>query len=103
MSLGARWCPRLLCFNGALVTEESTSPRSAPTLHVDFHNADVEGRVRLTTRGTLEDVSRLPEGLREGLEVLLVDGELSTTGVVTWGHAEGIWVAAPNWGALRGG
>ena len=90
--------PGVLCFNSP-VSEEIDAPPSAPALRVDFQNADVDGRVRLTTQGTLEDVSRLPDGLTEGLEVVLVDAELSTTGVVAWSPSEGIWVAVPNWSA----
>ena len=80
--------------------EESKVPSSVPSLRVDFQNADVEGRLRLTTRGTLEDISKLTEGLKEGLEVVLVDAELSTPGVITWGNEEGVWVAVPDWSAL---
>jgi hypothetical protein len=57
--------------------------------------------VRLTTRGTFEDIAKLPDGLKEVLEVMLIDAELSTTGVVTWGEAEGIWVAIPTWDVLK--
>jgi hypothetical protein len=81
--------------------EESVLAGSAPTLNVDFQNADVDGRVRLTTRACLEDIAVLPGGLKEGMEVRLVDAELSATGLVTWGDTEGIWVAVVDWDAIR--
>jgi ABC-type Mn2+/Zn2+ transport system permease subunit len=66
-------------------------------IHADFGNADSAGNVRLNLRGTEEDLRRMKLELREGLEVLLSDGELSTRGRVHFSTEEGIWVAAVSW------
>ena len=68
-----------------------------PTVHVDLQNVDVEGRVRLITLAALQDVASLPEGLTEGLDIWLVDGELSARGVCTWSAKEAVWVAVVDW------
>jgi len=60
---------------------------------VDFQNNDPEGRVRLNTVGTLEDLNRQGIILREGLELLLYCLELETEGIVTYSPAEKLWVA----------
>lgn len=52
---------------------------AAPHIPVDFGNCDADGAVRLVTR------------VKEGLAVLLTDGELNATARVTM--RDGMWVA----------
>jgi hypothetical protein len=60
---------------------------------VDFQNSDPEGRVRLNTVGTLQDLSRQGIILREGLELLLYCLELEAEGIVMYSASEKLWVA----------
>lgn len=71
------------------------------TLSVDFQNADEKGRVRLNTRGALEDIARLGLTLANGMHLLLTDGELATEGLATYSEEEQIWVSTVDWSQLR--
>jgi hypothetical protein len=64
-----------------------------PRVFVDFHNSDRQGRVRLNTVGTMNDLNRLGIILREGTEMLLSCLEQETEGVATYSAEEGLWVA----------
>ncbi|MFY0255833.1 hypothetical protein ACDQ55_17970 [Chitinophaga sp. 30R24] len=67
-------------------------------IFVDFNNCDPQGRVRLNTRGTLDDLERLNINLKSGLELLLDDEEeLSAIGIVQFSEDENIWVASFRW------
>jgi hypothetical protein len=76
----------------ALAARQDGRVRS-PCLRVDFQNADVDGRIRLTTVGTVEDLSPQAVTLADGLAVSLVDAELSASAVVRWSDTEAVWVA----------
>lgn len=69
---------------------------------VDFHNADRQGRVRLNTKGTFEDIETKKITLEKGLKLLLDDHEgLQTEGVVEFSENENIWVARIDWDQLK--
>ncbi len=68
---------------------------------VDFQNNDSEGRVRLNTVGTLQDLNRQGIILREGIELLLYCLELETEGIVTYSSAEKLWVATVDLDKIR--
>lgn len=72
-----------------------------PRIAVDFQNADTAGRLRLNTEGSRRDLARLGIELREGLGLILSDGELETHGVVVWSADEGCWVAQIDWQDVR--
>ncbi len=83
---------------------------SSPRIFADFQNTDAQGRVRLNTVGTLEDLSRLQVHLREGLALTLYQDdadeqgrpqELQAEGVATYSQGERCWVATIDWDALR--
>jgi hypothetical protein len=61
------------------MTEQAQLPR----VFVDFHNSDRQGRVRLNTVGTVQDLNRLGVVLREGTEILLYSYEVETDGLLT--------------------
>lgn len=67
----------------------------------DFHNADEQGRLRLTCIGTIRDVAKLGIGLHDGMELVLVDDDLEVDGIVEWNPDEVCWVAAIDWDAIR--
>ena len=71
------------------------------TIYADFCNCDVHGRIRLTTNGTLKDLEKLGEELKEGMPVHLSDGELEGDGVVTYSDDEKIWVAVVHWSDVQ--
>ena len=64
-----------------------------PRVFVDFQNSDRQGRVRLNSVGTIQDLSRLGIILREGTEMLLFCLELEIEGTATYSIEEGLWVA----------
>jgi hypothetical protein len=81
-----------------------------PRVYADFHNLDDENRLRLTCAGTRRDLARHGIELQEGTRLTLYtddeddDGqpdELLAEGLVHFNHAEGIWVAAIDWSAIR--
>jgi len=78
----------------------------APLIYADFHNADVAGRIRLNTVGTLEDIADLRIELEPGMEVTLYadDGDsadgLKAEGKVEYDPEAG-WVATIDWSAFR--
>lgn len=71
------------------MTEQAQLPR----VFVDFQNSDRQGRVRLNSVGTIQDLNRLGITLREGTEMLLYCLELETEGTATYSVEEGLWVA----------
>jgi hypothetical protein len=73
-----------------------------PKLFADFNNADQQGRVRLNTNGTFEDIKKLGLELKEGIEVLLDDNDsLTTIGKIKYSDEEKIWVAEISWDNIK--
>ena len=67
-------------------------------IFADFNNVDKTGRVRLNTKGTLDDLERKQIILETGLVLQLDDDdELSMRGVVEFSETENIWVAVVEW------
>ena len=63
-----------------------------PTLFADFNNVDYLGRIRFTN-GTLADIKRLKLEIKEGMEIVLDDGdEFTADGVIEFSKEENIWV-----------
>ena len=80
---------------------------SRPLVYADFQNADAQGRVRLNSIGTTEDLARLWVVLTDGLPLTLYtdDGDradgLRVDGVVSRAGGEDCWVAVVDWAAVR--
>jgi hypothetical protein len=81
-----------------------------PHIYADFHNADSQGRLRLNSVGTIEDLARQQIELREGLRLtfysddLDVEGALDkllVDGVVSFSEQEDCWVATIDWSEIR--
>jgi hypothetical protein len=73
-----------------------------PKLFADFNNADAQGRVRLTTQGSLADISDNNIKMEEGIELQLDDNEgLSTIGTAHFSNEEKIWVAVIDWNCFK--
>lgn len=68
---------------------------------VDFHNADVQGRLRLNCIGTVEDLARQNVELQDGQLLTLYSEDLEVEGVVQYSIEEKLWVAAINWNAIK--
>jgi hypothetical protein len=75
-------------------------------IYADFHNVDPEGRIRLNTIGTLEDLARHNLKFTHGQSIQLYtdDGDsekgLMISGTVEFSESESIWVAAVDWSQL---
>ena len=73
-----------------------------PKIFADFNNADQQGRVRLTTNGSLADIRRLNLELKDGMQVFLDDDEsLTTIGYLKYSDDEKIWVVQIDWDNLQ--
>ena len=68
---------------------------------VDFHNADVKGRVRLNCGGTEADLKCQQIMLRNGQSLIIYSEELETAGVVHYSEEEKLWTAVIDWNAIR--
>lgn len=81
-----------------------------PKIYADFHNADANGRLRLSCVGTVEDLARQGITLREGLLLTLYSDdldakgqldELLVDGIVSFSEEEHCWVATIDWSAIH--
>ena len=72
-----------------------------PRVFADFHNADVQGRLRLNCIGTVRDLARQNIQLQTGLPLRLYSEELEVDGQVQFSEEEKIWVAAIDWSAIE--
>ena len=70
-------------------------------IFADFHNADEQGRLRLTCLGTVENAARLGIRFHEGMTLVLSDEEVEVEGTVAWNAEKNRWVAAIDWDAIR--
>ena len=76
------------------------------SIYADFQNVDPEGRIRLNSIGTVEDLARHNLTLSHGQAVHLYtdDGDsergLTISGTVEFSESESIWVAAVDWSHL---
>ena len=67
----------------------------------DFHNADVQGRVRLNCAGTVSDLKRQGTVLRDGQSLIIYSEELEVEGIVHYSEEENLWTAVIDWNAIR--
>jgi hypothetical protein len=72
-----------------------------PRVFVDFHNADVQGRLRLNAIGTIEDLARHGIVLSEGQRLVFHSEDLEVEGQVHFSPDEQLWVAIIDWNAIR--
>ena len=68
-------------------------------IYADFNAQDGARRIRLNTQGSLSDIRRVEDGLREGSLVELY----SEDGITVMGRLvfDGIWLAEPDWATLK--
>ena len=67
----------------------------------DFHNADVQGRLRLNCIGTVEDLAHQKIALQDGQLLTLYSEDLEVDGVVQYSTEECLLVASINWDAIE--
>lgn len=67
---------------------------NSPRVFADFHNADVQGHLRLNCIGTIEDLARQHIELQDGQSLTLYSEDLEVDGTVQYSEAENLWVAA---------
>ncbi len=67
----------------------------------DFHNADIQGRLRLNCIGTIEDLACQHIELQSGQSLTLYSEELEVDGIVEYSEKEDLWVAAIDWNKIR--
>ena len=70
-------------------------------IFADFHNADVQGRVRLSCVGTTADLKRQGIVLQDGQSLIIYSEELEVEGVVRYSEKEKLWTAVIDWNAIR--
>jgi hypothetical protein len=74
---------------------------SYPRVFADFHNADVEGRLRLNCIGTIEDLARHHIELKDGQLLTLYSEDVEVDGTVQYSDMEKMWVATIDWEQIR--
>jgi hypothetical protein len=72
-----------------------------PRIFADFHNADPQGRLRLNSIGTVEDLSRQQVSLVDGLAAIFHSEDVEADGTVRYSGEENFWVAEIDWDAIR--
>lgn len=65
------------------------------TLYADFNNRDEHDRIRLNSKGSLEDIERVGRSVRSGQEVWLADEEGRVRATLEFVHP--IWVGVAAW------
>jgi hypothetical protein len=70
-------------------------------IFADFHNADEQGRLRLNSVGTIEDLSRQNIKLKNEQQITLYSEELEVDGIVRYSKQEELWVASIDWDKIR--
>ena len=72
-----------------------------PRVFADFHNADVQGRLRLSCAGTTADLKRHGTVLQDGQSLIIYSEELEVEGIVHYSEEEKLWTAIIDWNAIR--
>ena len=72
-----------------------------PKIYADFHNADEQGRLRLNSIGTIEDLNRQHIQLHNGQNLTLYSEDLEVDGLIQYSEDDRIWVAVIDWNAIR--
>lgn len=68
-------------------------------IYADFNSCDEQGRVRLSTVGSLESINQYKELLAEGMRVILyTTGEFEVCGTLVF---EKIWLGIPDWSTIH--
>ena len=67
----------------------------------DFHNADVQGRLRLNCIGTVEDLASQNIELQDGQLLTFYSEDLEVEGIVQYSSEENIWVAVIDWDLVK--
>ena len=79
-------------------------------IYVDFHKVDNQGRLVLTTLGTIKDLDRYGIELKEGMRLAFysddedMEGhpdELRVDGTVLYDTDRGRWIAEIDWNEIR--
>lgn len=63
------------------------------SIYADFNNRDADGFIRLNTVGTIESLATNGIALREGLRLIVADGDLEADAVVRACGTEKVWRA----------
>ncbi|MHC5731295.1 MAG: hypothetical protein ACYTXY_45835, partial [Nostoc sp.] len=91
--------PQLLTQQGKIPNRKKHMSRLR--VFADFHNADVEGRLRLNCIGTIEDLASQSIELQDGQLLTFYSEDLEVDGVVKYSHKETMWVAVIDWNQIR--
>jgi len=68
-------------------------------IYADFNSCDEQGRVRLSTVGSLKDIDRYKEILVDGMRVMLyTTDEFEVCGTLVF---EEIWLGIPDWNTIH--
>ena len=87
-----------LSFKRILIGIDTIMVGTMQRISGDFNAQDTKGRVRLNTKGSLEDIKELGSQVKEGIRVLVVDdgkGGFQAEGILEL--SEGIWYARILW------
>ncbi len=67
----------------------------------DFHNSDMQGRLRLNCIGTVEDLAKQNIELHDGQLLTLYSEDLEVDSLVQYSSEEQLWVAVIDWDSIQ--
>lgn len=68
-------------------------------IYADFNSCDEQGRVRLSTVGSLADIKKNEDSLNEGMKVIFyMTDEFEVSGVLVY---EQIWLGIPDFSTIH--
>lgn len=70
-----------------------TNATEKPKIWVDFHNCDIQGRIRLNTVGTIESLNELGLVISSDLIATFYCFEREQDGEIVYSQEEQLWVA----------
>jgi hypothetical protein len=70
-------------------------------IYADFNNCEEDGKVRLNSRGSLDDLSQVKNKIRSSMLVWIYDEELEVETELQYSQKWKIWLGEPNWSTIR--
>ena len=68
-------------------------------IYADFNSCDEDGRVRLSTVGSLQDIEKHRDVLAEGMKVILdMTDEFEVQGTLVFDE---VWKGVPDWDTIQ--
>ena len=70
-------------------------------IYADFNNCEEDGKVRLNTNGSLNDLCKAKTRIRTGMWVWLYDEDFEVESKLEYHQKWQIWLGEPNWSTIQ--